>query len=76
MILDESWFYRENDKEQMWLLPHEKVPERSKHVIQSRKNLVTIAWNPDGFHSIKALPKGMKLNSTYYIHEILTPLLD
>jgi hypothetical protein len=37
---------------------------------------VTIAWNPDGFHLIKTVPKGMKFNSTYYIHEILIPLLD
>jgi histone-lysine N-methyltransferase SETMAR len=45
-------------------------------MIQSRKSFVTMAWNPDGFHLIKALAKGMMLNSTYYIHEILTPLLD
>jgi hypothetical protein len=74
--LDKSWFYHENDEEQMWLLPHEKVPERSKHMTQSRKSLMTIAWNADGFHLIKTLPKGMKFNSTDYIHEILTPLLD
>jgi histone-lysine N-methyltransferase SETMAR len=76
ITLDESWLYYENDEEQMWLLPHEKVPERSKHMIQSRKSLVTIAWNLHGFHLIKALPKGMKFNSQYYIHEILTSLLD
>jgi hypothetical protein len=60
----------------MWPLPDEKVPERSKHMIQSRKSLVTIACNPDGFHLIKALPKAMKFNSTYYVHGILTSLLD
>jgi histone-lysine N-methyltransferase SETMAR len=76
ITLDESWFYFENDEEQIWISPHEKVPERSKHMIQSRKVLVTLAWNAHGFHLIKALPKGMKFNSTYYIHEILTPLLD
>jgi hypothetical protein len=45
-------------------------------MIQSRKGLVTIAWNPDGFYLIRLLPKGMKFNSTYYIHGILPPLLD
>jgi hypothetical protein len=33
ITLDKSWFYHENDGEQMWLLPHEKVPERSKHMV-------------------------------------------
>jgi histone-lysine N-methyltransferase SETMAR len=59
----------------MWLL-HEQVPERSKQMIQSGKSLVTRGWNPHEFHLIKALPKGMKFNSSYYIHEILTPWLD
>jgi hypothetical protein len=54
----------------MWLLPHEKVPERSKHMTQWRKSLVMRAWNPRGFHLIKALPKGMKFNSNFDIHEI------
>jgi hypothetical protein len=34
------------------------------------------AWNPQGFYLIKTLPKGMKFSGSYYILEILTPLVD
>jgi transposase len=37
--------------------------------------MVTIAWNPLGFHLIKALPKGMSFNAEYYRDNILTELL-
>jgi histone-lysine N-methyltransferase SETMAR len=36
---------------------------------------VTIAWNPFGFHFLKALPKGMSINAGYYHDNILTELL-
>jgi hypothetical protein len=36
--------------------------------------MFTIVWNPDGFHLINALEKGLKFNAGYYIAEILDPL--
>jgi hypothetical protein len=36
--------------------------------------MLTIVWNPRGFHSIKVLEKGRKFNAGYYITEILEPL--
>jgi hypothetical protein len=38
--------------------------------------MVTIIWNPHGFHLIDALPKGQTFNATYYVNIILQPLLD
>jgi hypothetical protein len=36
--------------------------------------MVTIVWNPRGFHLIKVPEKGRKFNAGYYIAEILKPL--
>jgi hypothetical protein len=38
--------------------------------------MVTIVWNPQGFHLVDALPKGKKFNPNYYIDRILSPLLE
>jgi hypothetical protein len=37
--------------------------------------MVTIAWNPLGFHLLDALPKGNTFNAEYYRINILTELL-
>jgi hypothetical protein len=36
--------------------------------------MLTIVWNPRGFHLIKILEKGRKFNAGYYIAERLRPL--
>jgi transposase len=38
--------------------------------------MVTIVWNPSGFHLIDAFPKGHTFNATCYVNIILQPLLD
>jgi hypothetical protein len=38
--------------------------------------MLTIVWNPRGFHLIKVLEKGRKLNAGYDIAEILEPLFQ
>jgi histone-lysine N-methyltransferase SETMAR len=37
--------------------------------------MVTIAWNPMGFHLLDALPRGNTLNAKYYRVDIVTELL-
>ena len=71
VTLDESWFYFSTDHERMWLAPGETVPDRERHLIQSPKMMITIVWNPSGFHIVTALPKGLKFNACYYTREIL-----
>jgi hypothetical protein len=39
-----------------------------------KKFMLTIVWNPRGFHLIKVLEKGRKFNAGYYTAEILEPL--
>jgi hypothetical protein len=36
--------------------------------------MLTIVWNPRGFHFIKVLEKGRKFTAGYYITEIFEPL--
>jgi hypothetical protein len=76
MTLDESWFYLWTSHETVWIQAGEQSPEIVKHMIRDRKMMVTIVWNPQGFHLVDALPKGQKFNANYYIDIILQPLLE
>jgi hypothetical protein len=71
VTLDMYWFYLSTDYEFVWLPRDEKVPERERHTIQSKKCMLTIVWNPRGLHLIKVLEKGCKFKAGYYIAEIL-----
>jgi hypothetical protein len=75
ITLDESWFYRALDHEQIWLRVEEQSPERPRHTIQNPKMMVTIAWNPLGFHLLDALPKDNTFNAEHYRVNILTELV-
>jgi hypothetical protein len=57
IIVDEPWFYLSRDSEFVWLPRDEKVPERERQSVQSKKFMLTIAWNPRGFHLINVLEK-------------------
>jgi hypothetical protein len=76
MTLDESWFYLWTKHEIVWLQAGQQPPDRVKHMIGDRKMMVTIVWNPHGFHFVDGLPKGQKFNANYYIDNILQPLLE
>jgi hypothetical protein len=67
LILDESWFYLSTDYNSIWLQDGELPPERERKMINSKKLMVTIVWNPLGFHLIDVLPKGQTFNAAYYI---------
>jgi hypothetical protein len=41
-----------------------------------QKSMVTIVWNPTGFHIVHVLPSGCKFNSSHYQSEILEPLSE
>jgi hypothetical protein len=67
VTLDESWIYLFSDHDLMWTAPGEIVVDRERHTVQSPKFMLTVVWNPIGFHILKALPKGRKFNAQYYI---------
>jgi hypothetical protein len=78
VTLDESWFYLNlnPDPELIWLQPDGEIPERERPMIQSEKVMLTIVWNPSGFHLINVLPKGFKFNAIFYVTQILGQLSD
>jgi hypothetical protein len=65
--LDESWIYLFSEHDLMWIAPGEMVVDRERNTVQSPKFMLTVVWNPIGFHVLKALPKGRKFNAQYYI---------
>jgi hypothetical protein len=73
VTLDESWFYFATDHEQIWMIPEEEPPARSRRMIQDRRIMVTVAWSPLGFHIVKALPRGGSFDAEYSRDNILAP---
>jgi hypothetical protein len=63
ITLDESRFYLNADQECIWLPPDEKIPEREGHTAQSEQLILTILWNPNGFHVIIVFSKGIKFSA-------------
>jgi hypothetical protein len=50
------------DHERTWLGPEEPVPDTEQLMIQSPKLMITIVWNPSGFHVVIALPQRLKFD--------------
>jgi hypothetical protein len=38
--------------------------------------MLTIVWNPNGFHILNALSKGIKVNANHNITDVLIPLAE
>jgi histone-lysine N-methyltransferase SETMAR len=74
MTLDESRFCLHRDHELISVHPDADIPERERHTVHSQKVMLTIVWNPGGFHPVNILPKGFQFNASYYVTQILDPL--
>jgi hypothetical protein len=48
-----------------------RSPTNARPTIDSPKTMLTVVWNPHGFHVIKALPIGCKWTSRYHIDNSL-----
>ena len=68
---DESWFYLSTDYEIQWIEEGEKPATRAKKMIDSRKFMLSIFWNPQGFLIVDILPEHQKFNGDYFINNIL-----
>ena len=73
---DESWFYLSTDHTTQWVPAGEEPSTRERKMIGSKKFMITIFWNPSGFHLIKILPEDAKFNGKYFIDEILDPIYE
>jgi hypothetical protein len=72
--LDEAWFYFSNHFDQIWLPYDEIPPSFPKQTIASQKSIITVVWNPHGFHVIQSLSKGVKWTGRYHSDNILSQI--
>jgi transposase len=70
VTLEEWGIYLYCEHDLMWMAPGEIVPDRERQTVQSPTVMLTIVWNPSGFHIVKALPKGGKFSAQYYTKNI------
>jgi hypothetical protein len=88
VTLDELWIYLFSEHDLMWTAPGEIVVDRERHTVQSPKFMLTVVWNPIGFHipcSIfhvscsESHPKGAQIQCTillYYTNDIVVAISD
>jgi hypothetical protein len=76
ITLDESWIYVFSEYDLMWTVPGEIIVDRERHTVQSPKFMLTVVWNPIGFHVPKALLRGRKFSAQYYTNDILVTISD
>jgi hypothetical protein len=58
----------------MWTLSRDDVATKPKHDIRMQKFMFTVIWNSLGFQVVDKLPTATKMNSDYFITNILEPL--
>jgi hypothetical protein len=71
---DESWFVLSYSPRWMWVLSRDYVATKPKHDIHTQKFMFTVTWTPLEFHVVDKLPTGAKINSDYFIPNILEPI--
>jgi hypothetical protein len=76
VTLDESWIYLFSVHDLMWTAPGEMIVDRERYTLQSPKFMLTVVWNPIGFHVLKAIPKERKFKAKYFKNDILVAISD
>jgi histone-lysine N-methyltransferase SETMAR len=52
------------------------MPEVENRTIASTKTMLTVLWNPHGFHVVTMLPPGESLNALRFRDQNLAPLIQ
>ena len=73
---DESWFFYDNHVNKIWLADDEIVPTIPKRDMNAQKIMICIFWNPHGIIVIDGAERGTSINSTFFIDNILTPIIN
>jgi hypothetical protein len=68
---DESWFFFDTSPRRMWTLSRDNMATKPRQQIQSKKFMFTIIWNPTGFYVLDIFPNDTKMNSEYFVTNIL-----
>jgi hypothetical protein len=73
---DESWFYFEYVRDRLWISSLDNTPDYPNRRIATKKHMLTVFWNPDGFQVVAILPKGVWFNAAWFIDGNLVPSAD
>jgi hypothetical protein len=71
---NESWFFFNTSPLSIWMLSRDHMVTQSRFAIQSKTFMLTIIWNPSCFDSIDRLSNHIKMNSAYFMTNMLIPL--
>jgi hypothetical protein len=74
LTAEESYFYSDIDWKQQCLPEDDEPGPRTRRGTDHSNTILTIAWNPNGFHLIDAMPKGEKHSVRYHVNNITTPI--
>jgi hypothetical protein len=67
----ESWFFFDTSPRRMWTLSRDDVVIRPRHQIQSKKWTFMLLRNPTGFYVADRFPNDTKMNSDYFVINVL-----
>jgi hypothetical protein len=68
---DEPWFFFDTSPPRMWTVSRDNVATKSRQQIHSKKFMFTILWNPTGLYVVDRLPNDTKMNSDYFVTNVL-----
>jgi hypothetical protein len=69
---DESWFFLSYSPRRMWTLTQNYIASKPRREIRTAKFMLTIMWNPLGFHVTDKLPDSLAMNANYFLDNILS----
>jgi hypothetical protein len=72
---DESCFLFNTSPRCPWILSRDDVIKKRRHDIQSKTIMFMIIWNPSGFYIVDRLSNDVKINSAYFVTNILILLI-
>jgi hypothetical protein len=68
---DESWFFFNTLPRRMWTLSRGDLVTKSRLDIRSKTFMFTTIWNFSGFYVVDRLPNHTKMNSAYFVTNII-----
>lgn len=71
---DESWFLYFYDHERQWVLDDDEICQRVESSHFQRKTMITLFIGINGVVLMKPKPQNQRINSEYFVNEILIPL--
>jgi hypothetical protein len=71
---DESWFVFHTSPRRIWMLSRDNVVTKLRQQIQSKKFMFMIIWNPSGLYVVNRFPNDTKMNSAYFVTNMLIPI--